>query len=192
MGVLNRIGDVVLMARLAGYGQVFILQLEGSFGVVEIRNALYSMKGFIAVAAGTVRTELVVVGVGMTIGAALKLQPGELLKFLPVAGSDLMTGEAGYRLMLSGKLVLCQGVTELCGRFEGQGIMALGTIFGQAFLVIIGMATNARGGQPEIGEFFTTDCFAADKFRLMTVGTSFFCMHTRKTKPGKVMVELLF
>lgn len=130
--VLEWIGITALMTIFAFYGLMLVDQLKiGTRMVKPIKR----FNGFERLYSMTIRaslTKLVLVRIGMAIGARFILQAFEFLKVLSIADFNLMAFFAGNLCMASLQLIGGFIMVEQTGWFKGRAGVAIVAISSQS------------------------------------------------------------
>jgi hypothetical protein len=177
------------MTGIAGDFLMPAFKFESCFIVIEVLDTFNDAEGLLSMALGAVLPEFVVVNIRVAGSAVIVPDPPELLEFLPVPGSSLMTSGTRHLLMLPGKLEFCLPVIEFSRGFESLQIVTIRAPGSKGLLVIIGMTCQARRAQSQVRELFLPDLLVPDPFSLMAILTFFLPVSPREPEAGEGVTE---
>jgi len=159
--------------------------------MIKSGDPFYCVERFVGMTLNTVLAELILVGIGMAVVAVLEPDPGKFLELQIVSCCDRMAFHAGNRLMHSCERISRVGMTEFDCRLECITRMAVGTGFGDRFLMIISMTGNAVGIQSKVCKLFVFNLSLGNTVFLVTISASLFCVGTCQFETGQIMIELI-
>jgi len=188
---LQRAGHAGLVACVACDAPVPAFKRKRSAVVIKIVHPFDLGKGQLTVALRTRGTKPSLVRIGMTISAVVVADTPESLELQIIQQAHLMAGGACHLTVFPGQRETGAVVIEPRGGFEGVGVVAVGTIGRKCLLVVIGVAGQTIGSQPQERRHFLSGFGIAHPFRFMTIGAFLRGMGSLQRVARKFMVELV-